>query len=203
MTKSTRLLAALVASLTFSLPVAAKLYKWVDNDGVTHYGETIPPEYADKDRTELNQSGRVIKQENVLTPEEQRAKREADAGKREDEKAALEKKRHDHTLLSTYSNEQEIDLARSRSLQQVEARLSSVNSQLKLASDNLLALQKEANRYTDTKKPIPNSLQEDLNESQERQDRLQQSLKNVEAEKASIEARYDADKVRYRELTGK
>ena len=40
---------ALIAGLVFSLPAAAKLYKWVDDQGVTHYGETIPPPYAGHD----------------------------------------------------------------------------------------------------------------------------------------------------------
>jgi len=189
--------------LTFSLPVSAKLYKWVDDNGVTHYGETIPPEYADKDRAELNQAGRIIKQEIILDPEERRAKEEADAKKREAEKAALEKRRHDRTLLSTYSNEKEIDLARSRSLQQLDAHINSIHSQLKMVGDNLTGLQNEADGYSKSKKPAPASLQEDLNETLTRKDKLQETLDKLEAEKALIDARYDADKTRYKELTGR
>ena len=198
-----RLLVALIIGLTCSLPVAAKLYKWVDDQGVTHYGETIPPEYAHKDRAELNKAGRVIKKETALTPEERQAKKQEDAKKREDEKAALEKQRHDQTLTNTYSNSKEIDLARSRSLQQVDARIFSINSQLKMANDNLLGLQSEADGYTKASKAIPASLQEDLEESQTRLDKLQQSLEKLNAERATVEARYDADKVRYQELTGR
>jgi hypothetical protein len=197
------LLATIIVGLTFSLPVAAKLYKWVDDDGITHYGETIPPEYADKDRSELNKAGRVIKQENVLTPEQRQAKREDDAKKREDENAALEKKRHDQTLMSTYSNGKEIDLARSRSLQQIDSHINSINSQLKLIYDTLLGLQKESDGYAKTNKPAPTSLREDLQETQTRQDKLKQTLEKLEAEKSSIEARFDADKARYHELTGR
>lgn len=197
------LLAALIAGLTFSLPAAAKLYKWVDDQGITHYGETIPPEYADKNRDELSQSGRVIKKEEVLTPEERQAKKQSDAKKREDEKAALEQQRHDQTLTNTYSNVKEIDLARSRSLQQVDARIFSINSQVKMASDNLLGLQNEADGYTKANKPIPASLKDDLLETQRRLERVQQTLEKLKAERTSVEARYDADKARYQELTGK
>jgi hypothetical protein len=34
-------------------------------------------------------------------------------------------------------------------------------------------------------------------------DKLQQDLEKAKADKAAMEARYDADKARYRELTGK
>jgi chromosome segregation ATPase len=196
-------MAALLLGLTISLPVSAKLYKWVDNDGVTHYGETIPPEFSDKNRSELNNAGRVIKQETVLTPEERQAKKEADAKKREDDNAALDKKRHDQTLMSTYSNGKEIDLARDRSVQQINSHINNITSQLNLINDTMLGLQKETEGYTNAKKPAPPSLKEDLRETQARHDKLNQTLEKLKAEKSSMEARYNADKVRYHELTGK
>lgn len=198
---------SLMLSISFSLPAEAKLYKWVDENGTTHYGETIPPEYANKDRAELNKSGRVIKKQDVLTPEELRAARTAkeqeEAEKRADEKAALEKKRHDKALVDTYSSSDEIDLARRRNLQQVELRINGINANIKMANNNLLGLQKEADTYTKANKPIPASLQEDLKEVQTRLDKLQNDLEKSQAEKTAMNARYDADKARYRELTGK
>lgn len=202
MTKSNLLIALIIGS-TFSLPVAAKMYKWVDDKGTTHYGETIPPEYANKDRSVLNKDGRVIKTQEVLTPEERRAKEQMDAQKRKDDEAASEEKRRDRTLLNTYSNVTEIDLARSRNLQQVDTRINSTNTLIKRADDNLLALQKESDNLAKANRPIPASLQEDLKESQARLAKLQQELKKYMEEKASVEARYDADKVRFKELTGK
>ena len=201
-----KLFAALIAGIAFSLPVAAKMYKWVDDNGTTHYGETIPPEYANKDRSQLDK-GRVTKKVEVLTPEERRAeeaaKKTADAKKRADEDLALEQKRRDKALVNTYSNEKEIDLARSRNLQQVDARINSISSQLKMSNDNLLALQKESDGLVKAGKKAPPSLQEDIQETQSRINKLQQDLDKASAEKATMDARYDADKVRYKELTGK
>ncbi len=197
------LLIALVIGITFSLPATAKLYKWVDDKGTTHYGETIPPEYANKNRTELNKSGRAIKKIEVPTPAERQAQEKAEAKKRADEKSVLERKRRDMTLTSTYSNSKEIDLARNRNLQQVNARITNNNSQLKLANGNLLELQKESEGYTRANKPIPKDLQDDIREAQARVAKLQQNLEKSLAEKAAVEARYDADKARYQELTGK
>jgi len=198
-----KLAVALIAGIAFSLPAAAKMYKWVDDQGVTHYGETVPPEYADKDRSELNKAGRVIKKNEVLTPEERRAKEQADAEKRAEDEAAREQKRRDKALLSTYSNEKEIDLARGRNLQQVEARINSINSQLKMAEGNLAGLKKETDGYNAAGKKIPASLQEDMKESQARLAKLQHDLEKAKAEKTALDARYDAEKARYKELTGK
>jgi len=49
---------------------------------------------------------------------------------------------------------------------------------------------------------IPPNLLEDIQETQTRLNALQQDLEKSNTEKAGIEARYEADKVRYRELTG-
>ena len=198
-----RLFVALVIGMAISLPAAAKMYKWVDDQGVTHYGETIPPEYAHKDREELNKAGRVVEKKEVLTPEERRVKELEDIKKREDEEAVLEQKRRDKALLNTYSSVKEINLARARNLQQVEARLNSIGSQIKAADGKLIGLQKEADDYTSTSKKIPASLQDDLRESQARLTKLQQDLEKSRVEKAAVEARYDAEKARYKELTGK
>jgi hypothetical protein len=198
-----KLLVALIVGTAFSFPVEAKMYKWVDNNGVTHYGETVPPEYADKDRVELNQAGRVIKNEEALTPERRRTKEQEEAKEREEAKVALERQRHDKTLINTYSSVKEIDLARARSLQQIDARINVINSSLKSANDNLATLQKEAENLTQTNKKIPPSLEEDLQQAQTRLAKLQKEMEGPQAEKASMEARYDADKARYIELTGK
>ena len=196
----------LIAGLFFSLPAAAaaaKMYKWVDDHGTTHYSETIPPEYANKDHTELSKSGRVIKKEVVLTPEQRRDKEAADTSKRTEEEAAQEQKRHDNALLNTYSNVEEIDLARDRTLQQVQARINSISSQIRRANDELLALKNEANLTRSSGRTIPLSLKEDLQEAQARLDNLKQDQEQAKAEKVAIEARYVTDKARYKELTGK
>jgi chromosome segregation ATPase len=197
-----KLLVALIVGTTFSLPASAKLYKWVDDNGITHYGETIPPEYAGKDRSELK-AGRVIKTEEILTPEKRRAREQEEAKKREAEKAAAEQQRHDKTLISTYNSAKEIELARGRSLQQIDARVTGTSSLIKTANDNLIALQKEAENLTKAKKKVPLSLEEDLQEAQARLEKLQKDLEKTQAEKAALNARYDADKARYIEMTGK
>ena len=198
-----RLFAAFFVCMVFSLPAAAKMYKWVDDKGVTHYGETIPPEYAHRDREVLNKAGRVVDKKEVLTPEERRAKEIEDTQNRAAEEVVFEQKRRDKALLNTYSSVKEINLARARNLQQVEARINSISSQIKAADEKLVGLQKEADGYAKADKKIPVSLRDDLQESQARLTRLQRDLEKFRAEKAAVEARYDAEKARYQELTGK
>lgn len=198
-----KLFVALIAGLMFSLPAMATLYKWVDSNGITHYGETIPPEYADRDHEVLNKAGRVIQTEEVMTPERRRAKEKEDAKKREQAEAALEQQRRDRTLLNTYSNVDEIDQARARNVQQIDARINAINAFIKAANDNLASLQAEAATYDKANRTKPASLQQDLLDAQNRLEQLQQDQQAPLAEKALLQKRFDADKARYIELTGK
>lgn len=197
-----KLLFALIASFTFSPLAIAKMYKWVDDKGTTHYGESIPAEYANKSRTEFSDKGRAIRKEEVLTPEQRRAKEASDEKARRENEAALAQKRHDKALISTYSNTAEIDLAKRRNLQQVEARSSSLASQLKMSNDSLQGLREEAAARTKAGRPVAQSLQEDIADAEARVKKLQQDWATSKAEKESVEARYEAEKSRYKELTG-
>jgi hypothetical protein len=192
----------LILCSVFCANAEAKLYKWVDDNGTTHYGETIPPEYASKDATQLNSKGFVEKRIEKLTPEERHAKQEGETKKYADQQAALETKRRDIALLSTFSNEKEIDDARKRGTQQVEARIDSVKTMLDSAQGTLAFHLKEKDDLTRQNKKIDPTLTEDIVEDQAKVDKLQMEQAQNEKELASVKARFDADKLRYRELKG-
>jgi len=188
--------AALCAAMV-SVNAEAKLYKWVDKNGQTHYGETIPPEYANRD-TKLLEKGRVterndgfdvkLQQESKVDPEISRAAKEA--------------KRHDEALLNTYSNEKEIDLSRNRNLLQVEARVNSYTTMLKSAKESLDGLYKERDALTQKNRKIPQELLEDITEGEALVAKRQKELDVSQKEMDGVKARYAADKQRYRELKG-
>lgn len=194
----TRVLAsAVVLAALFSLNAEAKLFKWVDNNGTTHYGETIPAEYADKEAVKL-EKGRIEKRADKRGSDGQKVDMKAKA----EEKARIEATRRDNALVNTYSSEQEIDLARDRNLQQVNARTNSYNTLLKSAQDNLAALKLELATLNEQKRKIPKSLDEDIEDAAARIVKLQNDLNASIRELESVKARYAADKARYREIKG-
>jgi hypothetical protein len=188
--------AALFAAI--SLNAEAKLYKWVDDNGVTHYGETIPPEYANRGAKQLDKGRLTDRDEKFKTSTKGPAPKEV-----VEDKATIDARRRDQALLSTYSNEQEIDLSRDRNLLQVEARVNSYATMLKSAQDSLAELHKESDGITRQGRKIPVSLTQDIADAEalvvKRQKELDASKKDVDA----VKARYEADKLRYRELKNK
>ncbi|MDX8379520.1 MAG: DUF4124 domain-containing protein [Gallionella sp.] len=197
------LIVVFVSGIACSFPVAAKMYKWVDGQGVTHYSTIIPPKYANKDREVLNKSGIIINRHNILTSKERRAKA-AEAAKVDAKNAVIrDKKRYDKSLVSTYSNVNEIELSRSRSLQQVDARINSLSSQLKTANLSWLGLQKRVLARQKAGKKIPKFLQDEAGDAAARVQQMQQDLSKYKQEKVTVGVRYDAEKARYKALTGK
>ena len=67
-------LLAAAAALSVAGTARAAMYKWVDEKGVVHYTDKMPPEAVDKASVELNKEGIPIKRtEKALTPEQRRA----------------------------------------------------------------------------------------------------------------------------------
>ncbi|HKB59513.1 MAG TPA: DUF4124 domain-containing protein [Gallionellaceae bacterium] len=167
-----------------SMPAEAKLYKWVDQNGETHYGQTIPPEYADQKKVQINKEGMEVRQK----PKAPAApgKPAAPAQKTPEQ---IQQERYDNMLLATYANEGEIDDQRDRSLQLINARISGIQMQLKSAQDDL-------NGYKKEKAPA-----RDVAQATRRVDALKAQLADAEADADKVKARYAADKKRYHELT--
>ena len=198
MIKSKLLLATVALSAAVCFNAEAKLYKWVDKDGTTHYGETIPPEYANRDTKQLNNGRITDRSENFDTAKQQATKQET-----EEEKAAKEARRRDEALLNSFTNENEIDLSRDRSLMQIEARINSFTTLITSAQATLDDLHKESDARTKKGWKILQSLTDDITAAEERVAKLQKDLENNQKESVAVKERYAKEKQRFRELKGK
>ena len=195
MIKSRCLLASALLCTAFCFNAEAKLYKWVDESGVTHYGETIPPEYANRD-TKMLDKGRVTdRSETFDTDKLKSSKKETVA-----DKAVLDARRRDEALLNSYSNEKEIDLARDRNLLQIDARVNSYTTLIKSSQSTLDDLHKESDTRTQQGRKVPQSLTDDIAATEARIAKLQKDLETNQKEMDAVKARYEADKLHYREL---
>jgi len=185
-----------------STTAEAKLYKWVDDKGVTHYSEVIPPEHINKNNVLLNNQGRLIKRNEKINNMEQRANGEDGAKKRIENEAKLELSRKDNALLNTFSSEKEIDLALDRNLHHLESRISSIQSLQKAAQESLKNYHREAEEIKGAGRKLPVSIQADITEGENKLAKLQLSLVKAQEKMAAVKASYEVDKIRFRELNG-
>ncbi len=84
---------------------AGKLYKWVDENGRVRYGDSIPPQYADKSNQTLNDQGVVVDRKPAAkTPEQLAEEARLKAAAEEAERIRREKAYQDRILLDTFTN---------------------------------------------------------------------------------------------------
>ena len=177
----------------------AATYKWVDEHGVTHYGDSIPPEYRDRANIEMNTRGVILKKNDpALSPEERKARDAALAKQRQQD---AEQKRKDSVLLNTYSSIDEIDLARDRNLQQIELIIKNIQEQKKAVQAELDARRDLAEAYTQVNKPVPEGLQQDVETLEKNKQDLEMAITQKRKAADEIRAHFEQDKRRYIELT--
>jgi len=205
-----RALAASAAALVVTLPAAAadnssaggKVYRWVDDKGVVHYGDSVPPEYSQNERSVLNNQGvEVGHVEGGKNPQQQ-----ADQARAAN--AAQQRAQHDQFLLATYLSTKDIEQLRDERIALMDAQLRSATVYIDTLTTRLAALQERAMRFKPynseaNARRLPDELAEELvhtlNEART-QHMAQESKRN---EMLETRAQFDGDIQRYRELTAR
>ena len=199
-----------VAGLALALALAdaaaaAKIYKWTDEKGVTHYGEAIPPEYKDQAAQEMSSHGITLRKWDTatptLSPEQRKAAEEKAAHEREEKQRAFEQRRRDVALVNTYTSTQEIDAARERTLQLPNQAIRGLEPRLKKAQGRLSSLEQQAAALVKAGKRAPDSTESDIADQKVEVDTIRAEIERNKAQIEIIKAKYEQDKKRYLEVT--
>jgi hypothetical protein len=194
-------LSVVLCALLLAVPAAAqKLYKYTDPvTGKTVYTDKMPADTAGKPSEQLSRQGTVVKRNDAALTPEQIAARDAERKKKlEDDLAAKEEKRRNMALLNTYSAEKDIDEARARALKANEEAIKDAERKLAEAEKRRQALANEAEFYT--KRPMPAHLKQDLQTNEVERKSQAELIEKKRKEADTINARYDEDLRRYREV---
>jgi hypothetical protein len=205
-----RLLAIIVVVLL--LPVAAlgapqqtpKLYRWVDKDGVVHYGDSIPAEYAELERQVVNDHGITVDIMEAKKTEEELAEERRQEELRE---AREMQRRADQALLATYLTVDEIELHRDRRVELFQAQARVTELYLSNLKRRLQKLQTEASRFRPySQNPdapmIDPDLTADIQSTKETIARHEANLRKFQEDEQNIVARFDGDIDRFKKLKG-
>jgi hypothetical protein len=185
-----------------------RLYRWVDDKGVVHYGDSVPPEYANRDRNILNNQGVAVGfQEGEITAEERAAiaRREAAAETARAEKEEVA--RRDRMLLQTYLTVADIEDLRDRRLELLESQIKVTELYLNNLRKRLVGLQAEAGAFkpytTDPNAPqIPENLAVDISRTAASINLYEQTLARTRNDQTALRLSFNNDIARFRELKG-
>jgi len=197
-------LAIVVAMLALAAAQPAlaqqRMYKCVDAKGKVYYTQLPSSECLGKESEELSGQGRVIKRsEAALTPQQQAAREAERKKKQEQEIAAREERRRNQALLNTYPSEKDIEEARSRALKDNELAIKETEKRIDGALKRRKSFDSEKEFYA--KKSLPAKLQDDIKNNELELKNQQELLAAKKKQVSEINAKYDADKRRYLELT--
>lgn len=195
----------LVATLTWMGGTsAAKLYRWVDENGEVHYTDTLPPEQAGQAHQQLNQQGVTVqsvekaKSREQLAAEKQ-AQEEAARRATEAELARKLQAERDRALLHTYVSEQDIIESRDRNIATIEGTIN-------LSTNNLEKLRAQAEALrSDLAQAQPGSavatkVESALRQTEDQIRDFEKFIGKKRAEQASLQQKFDEDLHRFREL---
>jgi Domain of unknown function (DUF4124) len=175
------------------------LYKWVDKDGVTHYGDHVPPEYASQEQHILNSQGYEIRHLDAQKSADQAA---ADEQKKLD---AEQRQLRDKNLLSTYASVQEIERLRDQRLTLLADQIKVTNQFLETLNGRMKKMRADSMRYrpynNDPKAPsMPDQMAEDLVRLTADMRTQEQNLKQKRSEEATMSIQFESDIDRFKEL---
>jgi hypothetical protein len=174
-------------------------YKWVDDQGVVHYGDSIPPQYAQKESTLLNKEGVAIGHKDASKSAAELA---ADATVQEQ---LARQKQHDSFLLATYTSVKDIEQLRDERLQQVRGQRIATEQYVASLGERLAALQARAQNFKPySPRPDAHRMPDDLAEQ------MVHTLNDIRTQKAALslsqeqevktQSQFQADIDRYKEL---
>lgn len=193
--------AAVFAANSSNNSSGRRVYSWVDEQGVTHYGDQIPPEYAAQEHRVFNGQGIEVEHTDAQKTPEQLA---AEEQKRAE---AQMRANRDHNLLSTYVSVQEIERLR-------DQRLSLITDQIKLKEQfldglngKMTKLRTSSTRFKPYSSdpnapPMSDQLAEDLVRLDSDIHTQQENLRQKRAEQAIMSKEFESDIERFKELKG-
>jgi Domain of unknown function (DUF4124) len=177
------------------------VYKWVDEHGITHYGDRIPPEYASQEQHVMNAQGIEINHLDAQKTPEQLAAEEQKTLE------AQQSQSRDKNLLNTYASVQEIERLR-------DQRVTLVSDQIKVTSQFLEVLNGKLKRLltasmaykpysSDPKAPtMPDQVAEDLVRVRNDIRTQEENLREKRSEETTMRKQFESDVDRFKELKG-
>lgn len=198
-----RLLCLLILCCLLVAPDAQAqyVYRWVDDQGETHYGQSVPPKFKDYGYVKLGPSGNVLERvEPALSEEqiEQRRRERAEQARREAQQRSQEAQ--DRMLLATYNSEAELRESLEMQLEGLQSQRQSTRKALELIENRFAGLVGRAARLNRAGRAVPERLQSQINDTREELQDFRNDLDRLDQREASVREKFEADLARYREL---
>ena len=202
MTSAIRLFIAAQVIWLVNLPLAeaGSIKKWVDENGLVHYGTSVPPEYRDRAHSELRDGIVFKRHERAKTEEEIERDKALAALRAEQQKLLQEQKERDRILLSLYRNEDDLVMARDGKIAQLDGQIRLNHNEIRRLKSRLSDFQTAAAAAERSGKQLTAKQRANLESTQRSIEKSYAIILGKEDEKRATVERYDYDLARFRKL---
>jgi hypothetical protein len=174
-------------------------YRWVDEHGVVHYGDSVPPKYASDSRQILNSQGVEIGHVDAEKTAGQLAAEAKESQRR------VAQKQHDYFLLSTYTSVKDIEALRDERLSQIAAQQTAAQQYVQSLQSRLAALQSRAQGFqpysTRPNAPrMPDDLAQELVHTLNEVRLQNQAMQARSLQEEQVKAQFQSDIERFEQL---
>lgn len=197
-------IAVLIASAFSIQPAFGKLYKWVDENGMVHYSDKLPPEAAQHAHEQLNTRGQTV--DSVKDPQEEIEEQVVDTAEQEERRRQAEiearERMRDRILLDTFTTERDLQLTRKDRLNAVDSLINLMKSNNERIQGQISENQAKIDETNAKGRAVPENLQkqrESLNNQLAKNNRY---ISAKQEERRKLVEQFDADLKRFRELKG-
>jgi Domain of unknown function (DUF4124) len=190
---------SLAGALTHA--AAQGIFTCVDSKGRKITSDRPIAECNDREQKELNPSGTVRR--NVgpsLTATERAAKEEQERKEAEDRARANDEKRRDRALLNRYQNKAVHDRERAEALKQVDEVIAAATKRVTELDQQKVAIANEMEFYKNDPTKAPASIKRQVGENEQNIALQKRFITDQETEKKRINARFDEELIRLRQL---
>lgn len=175
------------------------VYRWVDEKGVVHYGDRIPAQDTQKERTILNREGVEVGRLDAQKSSGQIA----EEARREQEQARLEQ--HDSFLLTTYTSAKDIEDLRDGRLAELAGQHVAAEQYVGNLNSRLNSLQAQAMNFKPYSeragaRKMPDELAENLVRTLSELRTQRNTLAAKDKEALAVRTEFDSDIQRYKTL---
>jgi len=178
-----------------------KFYKWIDKDGVVHYGDYVPPQYSQQERATLNKYGSTV---DVIPPAKTKEQLEEEAKRNqiqeEENRKRIEQGTHDRILVHSYASEKDIDIACGKRIILITRPLGFARKELDGFRKSMADLENKKEGHIRAPEPVPASLEKEIQETRELISQKESYIASREEEQETIRAQFRSDLQRFREL---
>ncbi|MEE4359885.1 MAG: DUF4124 domain-containing protein [Pseudomonadales bacterium] len=194
------LLLPVLALLLGAPATAAELFRYENEDGIVVLSSSLPPQFATRGYTVIDERGRVVREvKRQLTPEEIRQREAARAAEEAERIAAEAQRARDEELVRLYGSPDDVTRAMERRVASIEGAIRTVESNIQRLRNQKRNLERRAADYERSGREIPEALIDNIRvldeQVAERQEEIAQREREIEA--ARDEFARDRDRVRY------